>query len=85
MPSLLGTTELGTTDLIGTNRIVGPVIASEEATILSELLYPKVSEFDGRIVKTTGDGALIEFLSAVNAVLCSVAVQREMDVILHMW
>ncbi len=68
-------------DMVGYSRLME---ANETDTlvrqkaILSELIYPKVSEFDGRIVKTTGDGALIEFSSAVNAVLCSVAVQREM-------
>jgi adenylate cyclase len=44
----------------------------------SEFLHPKVSEYGGRIVKTTGDGTLIEFPSAVDAVSHAVDVQRGM-------
>jgi len=43
-----------------------------------ELIDPKVAEHKGRIVKTTGDGLLIEFPSAVGAVACAVAVQQGM-------
>src|SRR5262249_55721432 len=43
-----------------------------------ELLDPKIAEHHGRIVKTTGDGLLIEFGSVVDAVRCAVEVQREM-------
>src|SRR5947207_2215539 len=43
-----------------------------------ELIDPKISEHKGRIVKTTGDGILIEFPSVVEAVACAVAVQRGM-------
>jgi adenylate cyclase len=39
---------------------------------------PKIAEYRGRIVKTTGDGMLVEFASAVDAVRCAVEVQREM-------
>ena len=39
---------------------------------------PKIKEHRGRIVKTTGDGLLIEFASVVDAVRCAVEVQREM-------
>jgi len=44
-----------------------------------ELIDPKIAEHNGRIVKTTGDGLLIEFPSVVEAVACAVAVQRGMD------
>jgi hypothetical protein len=40
-----------------------------------ELIDPKVAEHRGRIVKTTGDGILIEFPSVVEAVTCAVAIQ----------
>ena len=40
------------------------------------LVYPKIAEHRGRIVKTTGDGMLIEFASAVDAARCAVEVQR---------
>jgi adenylate cyclase len=42
-----------------------------------ELIDPKIAEYKGRIVKTTGDGILIEFPSAVDSVAAA-AVQREM-------
>jgi len=43
-----------------------------------EMIDPKIAEHKGRIVKTTGDGILIEFPSVVEAVACAVAVQQEM-------
>jgi adenylate cyclase len=43
-----------------------------------ELCDPKIAEHRGRIVKTTGDGLLVEFASVVDAVRCAVEVQREM-------
>jgi len=47
-------------------------------TLRRDLVDPKIAEHKGRIVKTTGDGLLIEFPSVVEAVACAVAVQREM-------
>ena len=41
-----------------------------------ELIDPKITEYGGRIVKTTGDGLLLEFPSVVEAVRCAVDVQR---------
>jgi len=43
-----------------------------------ELIDPKITEYGGRIVKTTGDGLLVEFPSVVDAVRCTVDVQRGM-------
>jgi len=43
-----------------------------------DLIDPKIAEHKGRIVKTTGDGILIEFPSVVEAVACAVAMQRGM-------
>jgi TolB-like protein/Flp pilus assembly protein TadD len=43
-----------------------------------ELIDPKISEHSGRIVKTTGDGMLVEFPSVVDAVRCAAEVQRAM-------
>jgi adenylate cyclase len=61
-----------------------PLMGQDEAGTLSrlrthrrELIDPKV--LGGRIVKTTGDGTLIEFPSFVEAVARAVAVQRGMD------
>ena len=58
--------------------------ADEEGTherlkaLRHELLDPKIAEHHGRIVKTTGDGLLVEFASVVDAVRCAVEVQRAM-------
>ena len=43
-----------------------------------ELIDPKIDEYGGRIVKTTGDGLLLEFPSIVDAVRCAVELQRGM-------
>ena len=45
---------------------------------LAELVNPKIAQYHGRIVKTTGDGLLVEFASVVDAVRCAVAVQQAM-------
>jgi adenylate cyclase len=58
--------------------------ADEEGTLerlkalRGELLDPKIAEHHGRIVKTTGDGILVEFASVVDAVRCAVEVQQAM-------
>jgi adenylate cyclase len=44
-----------------------------------EVVDPKIGDHRGRIVKTTGDGILVEFASVVDAVRCAVEVQREMN------
>ena len=68
-------------DVAGYSRLMG---VDEEGTLAAlkairrELSDPKVKEHRGRIVKTTGDGLLIEFASVVDAVRCAVEVQREM-------
>jgi TolB-like protein len=65
----------------GYSRLMG---ADEEGTLerlkalRGELLDPKIAEHRGRIVKTTGDGLLVEFGSVVDAVRCAVAVQLAM-------
>jgi TolB-like protein/class 3 adenylate cyclase len=68
-------------DVVGYSRLMG---VDEEGTLARlkalrrELADPKIKEHRGRIVKTTGDGLLIEFASVVDAVRCAVEVQREM-------
>ena len=58
--------------------------ADEEGTLRQlkahrkELIDPKITEHRGRIVKTTGDGMLVEFVSVVDAVRCAVDIQRGM-------
>jgi adenylate cyclase len=66
-------------DIVGYSRLMR---ADEEGTLArlkalrAELFDSMVAEHRGRIVKTTGDGALVEFASAVDAVRCAVAVQE---------
>ena len=68
-------------DVAGYSRLMG---ADEEDTLSRlnahrrEFLEPKVAEHRGRIVKRTGDGVLIEFASAVDAVRCAVEIQHGM-------
>jgi len=68
-------------DVAGYSRLMG---ADEEGTLAAlkairrELGDPKIVEHRGRIVKTTGDGLLVEFQSVVDAVRCAVEVQRAM-------
>src|SRR5690348_15759649 len=66
-------------DVAGYSRLVG---LDEEGTLARlkilrrEVIDPEIASHRGRIVKTTGDGLLIEFVSVVDAVRCAVAVQR---------
>src|ERR1700737_1719584 len=68
-------------DVAGYSRLMG---ADEEGTLerlkalRRDLVDPKINEHHGRIVKTTGDGMLVEFASVVDAVRCAVAVQQAM-------
>ena len=68
-------------DVAGYSRLMGQDEAGTLARLRThrrELIDPKIGEHKGRIVKTTGDGILIEFQSVVEAVACAVAVQRGM-------
>jgi class 3 adenylate cyclase len=68
-------------DVVGYSRLMG---ADEMGTLTAlkshrrELVDSGVSEHHGRIVKTTGDGMLVEFASVVDAVACAVKIQRNM-------
>src|SRR5262245_16044990 len=68
-------------DVAGYLRLMGE---DEEGTfaalkaIRREVGDPKIAEHRGRIVKTTGDGLLVEFASVVDAVRCAVEVQQQM-------
>jgi TolB-like protein len=68
-------------DVTGYSRLIG---ADEGGTLerlrtlRRELLDPKIGEHKGRLVKTTGDGLLVEFGSVVDALRCAVGVQQEM-------
>ena len=68
-------------DVAGYSRLIGQDEAGTLARLRAlrrELIDPKIAEHKGRIVKTTGDGILIEFPSVVEAVACAVSVQRGM-------
>ena len=68
-------------DVAGYSRLMG---TDEEDTLnrlkahRRELVDPKIRDHHGRIVKTTGDGMLVEFSSVVDAVRCAVEIQRAM-------
>ena len=61
---LMGTDEVGTLNALKEHR--------------RERIDPTIARHNGRIVKTTGDGLLVEFASVVDAVGCAVAIQRAM-------
>jgi adenylate cyclase len=66
-------------DVAGYSRLVG---LDEEGTLArlralhQDIIDPQIASHRGRIVKTTGDGLLVEFASVVDAVRCAVSVQR---------
>jgi adenylate cyclase len=68
-------------DVAGYSRLMG---ADEVGTLTAlkehrrERVDPAIARHNGRIVKTTGDGLLVEFASVVDAVGCAVAIQRAM-------
>lgn len=68
-------------DVVGYSRLMG---ADEVGTLAAlkarrrEVVDPAIAAHKGRIVKTTGDGMLVEFASAVDAVTCAVAIQEKM-------
>jgi len=68
-------------DVVGYSRLMG----MDEARTLSrlnalrrELIGPTIAAHSGRIVKLMGDGTLVEFASAVDAVTCAVEIQRQL-------
>src|SRR6201993_2196594 len=68
-------------DMVGYSRLME---ADETGTLARlkthriELIDPAIAKNHGRIIKTTGDGILVEFHSVVEAVLCATEVQRRM-------
>jgi len=68
-------------DVTGYSRLIG---VDEEGTLSrlkalrAEVIDPKIAAHRGRIVKTTGDGLLVEFASVVDGLRCAAEVQREM-------
>jgi adenylate cyclase len=68
-------------DVVGFSRLAG---ADEDRTLArlralrSDLIDPTIAVHNGRVVKRTGDGALVEFRSVVDAVRCAIEVQHGM-------
>ncbi|WP_455874728.1 adenylate/guanylate cyclase domain-containing protein [Rhizobium yanglingense] len=68
-------------DVVGYSRLAG---ADEERTLArlralrSDLIDPTIAVHNGRVIKRTGDGALVEFRSVVDAVRCAMEVQNGM-------
>src|SRR5579864_4786323 len=68
-------------DVVGFSRLAG---ADEDRTLArlralrSDLIDPTIAVRHGRVIKRTGDGALVEFRSVVDAVRCAIEVQRGM-------
>jgi TolB-like protein/class 3 adenylate cyclase len=68
-------------DVAGYSRLIG---IDDEGTLAqlnahhAELIEPKIKQHRGRIVRTTGDGLLVLFVSAVDALHCAVEIQRAM-------
>src|SRR5262245_33133557 len=81
MPSFRRLAAILAVDVAGYSRLMS---ADEEGTFKrlqahrQELVDRKIDEYRGRIVKTTGDGLLVEFQSIVDAVRCAIDVQRDM-------
>jgi adenylate cyclase len=68
-------------DVVGFSRLTG---ADEDRTLArlralrSDLIDPTISVHNGRIVKRTGDGVIVEFRSVVDAVRCAIEIQNGM-------
>jgi TolB-like protein/class 3 adenylate cyclase len=67
-------------DVVGYSRLMGEDEAGTAKAVREhrEAATPIVREFGGRLVKTTGDGVLLEFPSVVAAVECAIAIQKQM-------
>jgi adenylate cyclase len=68
-------------DVAGYSRLMGTDEVGTLAALKAhrrEIVDPAIARHNGRIVKTTGDGMLVEFASAVDAVACAVEVQEKM-------
>jgi adenylate cyclase len=65
-------------DVVGYSRLMGEDEAGTHARLKAlrkDLIEPKIAEHRGRVVKLTGDGALVEFASVLDAVQCAIATQ----------
>jgi TolB-like protein/class 3 adenylate cyclase len=68
-------------DVVGYSRLAGADedrILARLRALRSDLIDPTIAVHHGRVVKRTGDGAIVEFRSVVDAVNCAIEVQRAM-------
>jgi TolB-like protein/class 3 adenylate cyclase len=68
-------------DVVGYSRLIGADedrILARLRTLRSDLIDPAIAVHHGQIVKRTGDGAIVEFRSVVDAVNCAIEIQRAM-------
>ena len=68
-------------DVVGYSRLAGAdeeLIVGRLRALRSDLIDPTIANYRGRVVKRTGDGALVEFRSVVDAVRCAVELQKAM-------
>ena len=68
-------------DIVGYSRLAGADedrILARLRTLRSDLIDPILAVHHGRVVKRTGDGAIVEFRSVVDAVRCAIEVQSGM-------
>src|SRR6516162_3398432 len=75
LAAVLAADVAGYSRLMGTNEVGTPAALK---ALRRDVFDPAIAAHHGRIVKTTGDGMLVEFASAVDAVTCAVAVQQKM-------
>jgi adenylate cyclase len=67
-------------DVAGYSRLVG---IDDEGTLAqlsayhAELIDPEIKQHNGRVIRTTGDGLLVLFVSAVDALRCAVEIQAQ--------
>jgi adenylate cyclase len=69
-------------DVVGYSAMVGmdePGTLARVRTLRAEVIEPFASTHDGRLFKTTGDGFLIAFASAVQALRCAIAIQERLN------
>src|SRR5215469_431334 len=81
MPAIRRLAAVLAADVVGYSRLISLDEEGTHARVKAhcrQLVYPKIEEHRGRIVKNTGDGMLVEFPSVVDAVRCAVEMQRGM-------
>jgi class 3 adenylate cyclase len=69
-------------DVVGYSAMVGtdePATLARVRSLRTDVIEPLSANYGGRLFKTTSDGLLVEFSSAVQALRCAIAIQRRLD------